>query len=86
MDSKLANEGRKALIAAAKRLTREERLRAFTRHSKLVTALSDAAKRALAKSRGGSGTMSSKTVWTCWWAYGLLSDLDCNLDSGLEMD
>jgi hypothetical protein len=54
MDSKLAHEGRKALIAAAKRLTREERLRAFTRHSKLVTALSDAAKRALAKSRGGS--------------------------------
>jgi hypothetical protein len=35
MDSKLANESRKALVASAKLLTREERLRAFVRHSKL---------------------------------------------------
>jgi hypothetical protein len=54
MDSKLAEESRKALIAEAKRLTREERLRAFARHSKLVAELSDAAKRARAKPRGGS--------------------------------
>jgi hypothetical protein len=53
MDSKLADESRKALIAEAKRLTREERLRAFARHSKLVTQLHDAAKRARAKRGGG---------------------------------
>jgi hypothetical protein len=52
MDSNLANEGRKALIAEAKRLTREERLKAFARHSKLVIELRNAAKRARAKSRG----------------------------------
>ena len=52
MESKLANEKRKALIAAAKRLTREERLRAFVRHSKLVIELHNAAKRARSKSRG----------------------------------
>jgi hypothetical protein len=33
MRSKLAEEGRKALIADTKRLTPEERLRAFARHS-----------------------------------------------------
>ena len=54
MDSKLANEKRKALIAAAKRLTREERLRAFARHSKLVIELHDSAKRSRSKSQGGS--------------------------------
>jgi hypothetical protein len=54
MDSKLAEESRKALIAEAKRLTREERLRAFARHSKLVTELSDAGKRARSKRRGRS--------------------------------
>ena len=52
MHSKLASESRKALIAEAKRLTREERLRAFARHTKLVTELSNAAKRARAKSQG----------------------------------
>jgi hypothetical protein len=51
MESKLANEGRKALIAAAKRLTREERLRAFARHSKLVIELHNAAKRVRSKSQ-----------------------------------
>jgi hypothetical protein len=51
MHSKLANESRKALIASAKRLTREERLRAFVRHSKLVTDLAEASRRARAKSR-----------------------------------
>jgi hypothetical protein len=54
MDSKLAEESRKALIADAKRLTREERLRAFARHSKLVTELSNAGKRARSKQRGAS--------------------------------
>ena len=44
MDSRLASEGRRALIAAAKRLPREERLRAFARHSKLVMELYDAAR------------------------------------------
>jgi len=52
MYSKLADDSRKALIAAAKRLTREERLRAFARHSKLVTQLHHAARRARAKSQG----------------------------------
>jgi hypothetical protein len=52
MDSKLANEGRKALLTAAKRLTREERLRIFVRHSKLVTDLAEAARRVRAKARG----------------------------------
>jgi hypothetical protein len=54
MNSKLAEESRKALIAEAKRLTREERLRAFARHSKLVTDLSEAGKRARSKPQGGS--------------------------------
>ena len=53
MDSKLANESRKALVASAKRLTREERLRTFVRHSKLVMDLAEAGRRARAKSRGG---------------------------------
>jgi hypothetical protein len=53
MDSKLANESRKALIESAKRLTREERLRTFVRHSKLVTDLAEASRRARAKSRSG---------------------------------
>jgi hypothetical protein len=46
MYSKLANDSRKALLAEAKRLTREERLRAFVRHCKLVSKLSEAAKQA----------------------------------------
>lgn len=54
MDSKLAEESRKALIAEAKRLTREERLRTFVRHSKLVAQLYDAGKRARSKPRGAS--------------------------------
>ena len=45
MDSRLAQEGRKALIAEARRLPREERLRAFARHSKLVIELFNAARR-----------------------------------------
>jgi hypothetical protein len=53
MDSKLANESRKALIAEARRLTREERLRAFARHSKLVIELYNAARRVPSKSAGG---------------------------------
>jgi hypothetical protein len=53
MDSKLANESRRVLVASAKRLTHEERLRAFVRHSKLVMDLAEAAKRARTKSRGG---------------------------------
>jgi hypothetical protein len=53
MDSKLANESRRALVASAKRLTREERLRAFVRHSKLVMDLAEAAKRGRTKSPGG---------------------------------
>jgi hypothetical protein len=52
MDSKLADEGRKALIAEARRLPREERLRAFARHSKLVIELYNAARRV----RSNSGT------------------------------
>jgi hypothetical protein len=52
MHSRLAEEGRKALIAEARRLPREERLRAFARHSKLVTELYNAARRA----RSNSGT------------------------------
>ena len=43
MYSKLADDSRKALIAEARRLTREERLQAFVRHSKLVTQLYHAA-------------------------------------------
>ena len=53
MDSKLANESRGALIAEAKRLTPEERLRAFVRHSKLVTELHDTAGRERVKSLEG---------------------------------
>ena len=53
MDSKLANESRKALVASAKRLTHEERLRTFVRHSKLVMDLAEAAWLARTKSRGG---------------------------------
>jgi hypothetical protein len=53
MDSKLANESRRVLVASAKRLTREERLLTFVRHSKLVMDLAEAAKRARTKSRGG---------------------------------
>jgi hypothetical protein len=53
MDSKLANQSRKMLVAAARRQTREERLRTFVRHSKLVIALADAGRRARAKARGG---------------------------------
>jgi hypothetical protein len=52
MESKLANESRKALIAEARRLTREERLQAFARHSKLVIELHNAAKQMRSKSRG----------------------------------
>jgi hypothetical protein len=52
MDSRLADEGRKALIAEARRLPREERLRAFARHSKLVIELYNAARRV----RSNSGT------------------------------
>jgi hypothetical protein len=54
MDSKLANASRRTLVASAKRLTREERLLTFVRHSKLVMDLAEAAKRARAKTRGGS--------------------------------
>jgi len=50
MNSRLANEGRRALITEARRLTREERLRAFARHSKLVIELYNAAKRLRSKS------------------------------------
>jgi hypothetical protein len=53
MKSKLADEGRRAPIAAAKRLTREESLRAVARHSKLVTEIYNAGKQARAKMRGG---------------------------------
>jgi hypothetical protein len=53
MDSKLANESRRALVASAKRLTREERLRTFVRHSKLVMDLAEAARRARTKSKAG---------------------------------
>jgi hypothetical protein len=53
MDSKLANETRRALVASAKRLTREERLLTFVRHSKLVMDLAEAARRARTKTRGG---------------------------------
>jgi hypothetical protein len=52
MESKLANEKRQALIATMKRLTREERLRAFVRHSKLVIELHNAAKRSRPKPQG----------------------------------
>ncbi len=52
MRSKLADESRKALIAEARRLEPQERLRAFARHSKLVTELSKAAKLARSKPRG----------------------------------
>ena len=52
VESKLANQSRKALLEAAKRLTREERLHTFVRHSKLVTDLAEAGRRARAKARG----------------------------------
>jgi hypothetical protein len=52
MDSKLAHEGRKALIAEARRLSPEERLRAFARHSKLVIELYNAARRVRPNSGG----------------------------------
>lgn len=54
MDSKLANKGRSALLEEARRLTREERLRAFVRHSKLVIELHNAAERVRARRRGES--------------------------------
>jgi hypothetical protein len=49
--SKLADHSRKTLVEAAKRQTREERLRTFVRHSKLVTELAAAGKRVRAKTR-----------------------------------
>jgi hypothetical protein len=49
--SKLADHSRKTLVEAAKRQTREERLRTFVRHSKLVTELAEAGKRVRAKTR-----------------------------------
>ena len=51
--SKLADHSRKTLVEAAKRQTREERLRTFVRHSKLVMDLAEAARLARTKSRGG---------------------------------
>jgi hypothetical protein len=39
MESKLARDARQALIAATQRLTPEERLQAFLRHSRLMMAL-----------------------------------------------
>ena len=39
MYSKLADDSRKALIAEAQRLTREERLQAFVRHSDPISAV-----------------------------------------------
>ena len=51
MDSRLADQGRKALIAEARRLPREERLRAFVRHSKLVIELYNAARRMRSNSK-----------------------------------
>ncbi|MDP9007903.1 MAG: hypothetical protein M3N91_04205 [Pseudomonadota bacterium] len=51
MESKLADHSRKTLVEAAKRQTREERLRTFVRHSKLVTELAEAGKRVRAKTR-----------------------------------
>jgi hypothetical protein len=53
VESKLANQSRQALLEAAKRMTPEERLRAFIRHNKLVTQLAEAGKRARVKARGG---------------------------------
>ncbi len=40
MDSKVARDSRRALIAATLRLTPEERLQAFLRHCRLMIALS----------------------------------------------
>ena len=51
MESKLINEKRKASIAEAKSLSREERLRACIRHSKLVIELYNAAQRMRSKSQ-----------------------------------
>ncbi len=52
--SKIADESRRALIEQVKRLSREERVRTFIRHSKLVTELYNAArKRRLALRSGG---------------------------------
>jgi hypothetical protein len=51
VESKLADHSRKTLVEAAKRQTREERLRTFVRHSKLVTELAEAGKRVRAKTR-----------------------------------
>ena len=51
MESKLADHSRKTLVEAAKRQTREERLRTLVRHSKLVTKLAEAGKRVRAKTR-----------------------------------
>ncbi len=53
MRSKLADESRRSLLAEAKRLTPEERLKAFARHSKLVTELYIAGKHSRSKQRGG---------------------------------
>jgi hypothetical protein len=39
MDSKVARDSRQALIAATQRLTPQERLQAFLRHCRLMTAL-----------------------------------------------
>ena len=52
VESKLASQSRKALLEAAKRMTREERLRTFVRHSKLVTDLADAGRRVRARAPG----------------------------------
>jgi hypothetical protein len=54
MYSKLAADIRKALLAEARRLTREERLQAFARHSKLVTQLYYAGRQARSKSHSGA--------------------------------
>ena len=45
MESKLATDARRALLAASQRLTPEERLNAFLAHSRLMLELHEAGKR-----------------------------------------
>ena len=45
MESKLATDARRALLAASQRLTAEERLNAFLAHCRLIAELHDAGKR-----------------------------------------
>jgi hypothetical protein len=61
MESKLAEYAEQQLIEAAKRMTREQRLRAFIEHSKRMVQLQRAGKAVRDDPSTGSKSMPNKT-------------------------